>query len=265
MIAFIIAVLILVPLITAAFVIRAQTRNKLEKGLKLLEDGDCERALAIFDELSKKNPAKRSYNWYRGLCHEKLGNFEMALVEFNNAALSTTFRPPLNEVEIHRKLAHIHLNLGNDRKAESEFFFLTTIDSAGKDDRAESYYYLGIIARNRDELQKGVEHFTRTVQLKPQLPRAYLELGKLNLQLTQFDAARKALMKAVSNDPDLVEAHYYYGILLERDRSFKKAIEEFEIAMQDERYKFSSFFHLGLIYIELFDRDMAFDFFVKAL
>jgi len=265
MVAIIITVLIIVPLIIAAFVIRAQTRSKLEKGLKLIEDGYCERALVIFNELSKKNPGNRSYNWYRGLCYEKLGNFEMALVEFNNAAFSTTFRPPLNEVEIHKKIAHININLGNDKKAENEFLLITTLESAAPEENAEAYYYLGIISRNRDELQKGVEYFTHAIQLRPKFAFAYLELGKLNFQLTHFEAARKALMKAVSEDPDLVEAHYYYGILLEKDRSFKKSIEEFEAALQEERFKFSSYFHLGLIHMELFDRELAFDFFEKAL
>ncbi len=265
MVALIITILIIVPLVVAIFVIRAQTRSKLEKGLKLIEDGDFERAIGIFNELSKKNSSNRSHNWYRGLCYEGLGNFEMALVEFNNAAFSTTFRPPLNEVDIHKKIARININLGNGKKAESEFLLITTLDSAGQEDRAEANYYLGIISRNRDELQKGVEYFTQAIQLRPKFPLAYLELGKLNFQLTRFDAARKALMKAVSEDPDLVEANYYYGILLERDRSFKKGIEEFDIAMQDERYKFSSYFHLGLIHMELFDRELSFDFFEKAL
>jgi len=265
MIAAIIVMLIVIPLIIAAFAIRAQTRSKLEKALKLFDDGEYERALSIFNELSKKNPGSRSYNWYRGLCYEKLGNLEMALVEFNNAAFSTTFRPPLNEAEIHKKIARINLNLGNDKKAESEFLLITTLDSADSEEKAGAYYYLGIISRNRNELQKGVDYFTHAIQLKPNFPQAYLELGKLNFQLTHLEAARKALMKAVSDDPDLVEAHFYYGIMLEKDRSFKKSIEEFEIAMQDNRFKFSSYFHLGLIHMELFDRELAFDFFEKAL
>ncbi len=265
MVAVIIVLLVVIPLIVAAFVIRAQTRSKLEKALKLIEDGEYERALGILNELSKKNPGNRSYNWYRGLCYEKLENLEMALVEFNNASFSTTFRHPLNEVEIHRKIANINLNLGNDKKAESEFLLIATLDSADSDDRAEAYYYLGIILRNRNELQKGVDYFTRAIQLRPNFPQAYLELGKLNYQLTNFEAARKALLKAVSDDSDLVEAHFYYGVLLEKDRSFKKSIEEFEIAMQDDRFKFNSYFHLALIHMELFDRELAFDFFEKAL
>jgi len=261
MITFFIILLILFIVFTGVFVLKAQTKNKLERALKWLQTGEYENAMKLFKELAGKNPSNTLYNWYIGLCYENLRNYELALVELNKASLSTTFKPPLYEADIHERIAYINMEIGNEEKAAQEFRVVTSLNPQHED----AYYNLGIIARNRDELQKGVEYFNKAVQYKQDFPRAWLELGKLSFQLTHYDKARKSFLKAITGDPDLIEAHFYYALLLEKDRSFKKGIEEFSLALQDDRFTFDSYVHLGSIYMELSDEDRAFHFFEKAL
>ncbi|MFW6180647.1 MAG: tetratricopeptide repeat protein [Spirochaetota bacterium] len=239
----------------------AQKKNRLDHARDLLEQEEYEKALGQFKELAAREPTRPLYHYYLALCYEKMQQYELALVELNKVALSTTFEPPLEEPEVHFRIARLHLTLGNERQAAQEFSTAATLDPQN----ADAHYYLGIIARNAEELQKSLEHFSNAVTHRQEFPRAHLELGKASYRLTHFERARKALQKALSQDPSLSEAHFYYGLLLEKDRSFAKAIEELQRSMQDERFAFPAAAHLASVYLELGDTEQAFKYFDQAL
>ncbi len=239
----------------------AQKKNKLDRARGLLEQEDFDRALGQFKELAVREPTRALYHYYIALCYEKLEQYELALVELNKVALSTTFEPPIEEPEVHFRIARLHLILGNERQAAQEFGTVVTLDPRN----ADAHYYLGIVARNAEELQKSLEHFSNAVAHRQVFPRAHLELGKVSYRLTHFEKARKALQKTLTQDPGVSEAHFYYGLLLEKDRSFTKAIEELQLSMNDERYVFPAAAHLAFVYLELGDTGKAFQYFDQAL
>jgi len=243
------------------FLQTSKTNKKLEKANNLYKSEKYKEALELFQELYSKQSGNKLYNWYIGQCYEKLKNYELALVEYNKASLSTKFIPPLNEAEVHKRIALANLELGNVNRAYREFQIVTTLNPQNPD----AYFYLGVMAKNKGELQKGVEFFEKAFQYKKDYPEAYFEHGKLNYLLMHTDKAKKSLLEAINQDPDLYEAHYYYGIILEKDKVYQKSIDEFLLALRDDRFKFDSYVHLGSIYMALSDKDSAFDIFEKAL
>jgi len=243
------------------FLQTSKTNKKLEKANNLYKSEKYKEALELFQELYSKQSGNKLYNWYIGQCYEKLKNYELALVEYNKASLSTKFIPPLNEAEAHKRIALANLELGNVNRAYREFQIVTTLNPQNPD----AYFYLGVMAKNKGELQKGVEFFEKAFQYKKDYPEAYFEHGKLNYLLMHTDKAKKSLLEAINQDPDLYEAHYYYGIILEKDKVYQKSIDEFLLALRDDRFKFDSYVHLGSIYMALSDKDSAFDIFEKAL
>lgn len=257
---FIVMVVVSILLI-AYFILRVQKRNKLEKAITHLRSDEYEEALKLFQELYTKERGNRLYNWYMGLCHESMKNYELALVEYNKASMSTVFRPPLNEAGIHERIALINMQIGNMKKAEQEFRIVTALNPL----HSGAFYYLGVIARNNSQLQEAIIYFSNAVKIKKDFTEAYLELGKINYFLNHLDSAKKALLEALSNNPSLSEAHFFNALVLEKERSFEGAIEEFQYAFRDERYRFDCYAHLGAVYMELSDRGKAFDCYEKAL
>jgi tetratricopeptide (TPR) repeat protein len=189
-----------------------------------------------------------------------MGQFEIALAELNKVSLSASLEPPLKRDEIHFRMARIHLELGNDRKAGYELERVITMSP----DNAEAHYLLGIIARDNEELQSSMEHLSNAVANEREFPRAYMELGKVSFQLNHFDKARRYLETSVEQDPD-VEARFFLGLVLEKERSFTRAVEELKQGVEDERFAFAANVHLASIHLETGETEQAFAFFDRAL
>jgi tetratricopeptide (TPR) repeat protein len=261
MILLLIIVLLLTLIIVTAFLVSAQRKSRLEKALNHLKNGEYTEALKMFTELYRRNPNNKSLNWYIGLCHENLGNLELALVEYNKVALSTVFLPPLNEAEIHERIAMINLKTGILEKAAQEFRIVTALDKKN----VNAFYHLGIIERDSGEVQQAITTLGKAVQVDDTFLQAHMELGKLNYNLNYLDRAKKCFRKALLLDASFTEARFRYALTLEKMRNFKDSIEEFEAALEDAEYTFDCYVHLGNIYMELSNTIEAFEHFEKAL
>ncbi len=261
----VIVVLLIIIVIIGAILLfylqSSQNKKKIDRAHDLYKTEKYKQALELFQELYAKDSGNKLYNWYIGLCYEKLENYELALVEYNKTSLSTVFNPPLDEAEVHKRIAHVSLELGNINKAYQELQIVTTLNY--KD--AESYFYLGQIAKEKGELQKGLEYFEKAFRYRREYPEAYLEHGKLNSALNHTDKAKRSFLQAINQNTDLSEAHFHYGLLLEKDKIFQKSIEEFQLALKDDTYKFDSYVHLASIFMALSDEKRAFEYFEKAL
>ena len=261
MILLLIVVLLLTLVVVIFVLVNAQRRSRREKALAHLKNGEYNDAMKIFAEMYKRSPNDKTLNWYMGLCHENMGNPELALVEYNKVALSTAFLPPLNEAEVHERIAMINLRLGNLEKSAHEFRIVTALEP----NHVNALYQLGIIERDSGEPQKAITTLNRVVRANDSFVQAHLELGKLNYNLNYLERAKKSLRRAVQLDQSLGEARYYYALTLEKMRNLKEAIEEFHGVVKHSDYAFDAYAHLGHIYMEMSNAVQAFENFEKAL
>jgi tetratricopeptide (TPR) repeat protein len=243
------------------FLRSSKSEKKYDQAIEFFDAEKYKEALELFQELLAKDSINKLYNWYIGQCYENLQNYELAIVEYNKVALSTKFPPPINETEIHEKLAMMNLKIGNVKKAYQEFQIVTTLSP----NNAEAFYYLGVLTKNNDDMQKSLEYFDRAIMSSDNFPEAYLEHGKLNYHLKHIDKAKRSFVRAIEQNPDMPEAHYYYGMILEKDRIYQKGIREFRLALEDNRFRFDSYVHLGNIYWALEQKEESFKNFEKAL
>ncbi|MBN2324432.1 MAG: tetratricopeptide repeat protein [Spirochaetes bacterium] len=241
--------------------IRARRKKRYERAMYLFKEEKYGDALHIFQELLAKNPKKRVYIWNIALCYEHLGNYEMALVEYNKLAMSTSFDTSISEVDVHYKVALLNYRIDNVDRAKREFQIVTTL----QEDHASAQYHLGLIAVKKNELKKAMEYFENAGRWDQDLDEAFLELGKVGFKLNRVEKAKKALERALEMKPAGVEAHFYYGLVLEKERSYKQSIEEFEQAKEKDEFRFLSLFHLGNIYMALGEEKKAFESIEQAL
>ena len=261
MILLLIVVLLLTLVVVTFVLVNAQRKSRRDKALAHLQNGEYSDAMKIFAEMYKRSPNDKTLNWYIGLCHENMGNQELALVEYNKVALSTAFLPPLNEAEVHERIAMINLRIGNLEKAAHEFRIVIALEP----NHVNALYQLGIIERDSGEPQKAITTLNRVVKANDSFVQAHLELGKLNYNLNYLERAKKSLRRAVQLEESMGEARYYYALTLEKMRNFKEAIEEFHVVGKDKAFTFDAHAHLGYIYIEMSNAVQAFENFEKAL
>jgi tetratricopeptide (TPR) repeat protein len=261
MILLLIIVLMLTFGMVVAFLVSAQRKSRMDRALALLKSGDYAEALKSLTELYKRSSNDKTLNWYLGLCHENLGNLELALVEYNKVSLSTVFLPPLNEAEVHERIALINLKLGNTERAAQEFRIVAALDQ----NNANALFHLGIIERDTGETQQAITTLGKAIKIDDNFLQAHLELGKLNFSLNYLERAKRSLRRCIQLEPSLAEAHYYFGLTLEKLRNFKDSIEELQKALQDAAFAFDCHVHLGNIYLELANTTQAFENFEKAL
>jgi len=262
MLIIVLMVIFIVTSITIVVILQKSfSRKKFERVLILIQAEKYSEALELLKALYSKNPNDRIYNWLMGQCYEKLGDYELALVEYGKVSLSTKLPDSIDMVMVHDKLARLNMKVGNVQRAWNEFQTVISFEP----DNAAAYYYLGEISQKKREYQRAIEYFEKAVRFNNGLSQAYLELGKLNYLLNHADRAKKYLLQAITVQPSLTEAHYYYGLILERDRSYEKSIREFQEAMKDDRFRFDCYVHLGSIYIVLAQKELGFEFFEKAL
>jgi tetratricopeptide (TPR) repeat protein len=241
--------------------IRARRKRRYERATDLFKDTKYSEALQIFQELLAKNPKRRVYIWNIALCYERLGNYEMALVEYNKLAMTTSFDPSISEVDVHYKVALLNYRIDNVDRAKREFQIVATL----QEDHAAALYHLGLIAVKKNELQKAMEHFENAGRYDQDLDEAFLELGKVCFKLNHVEKAKKALVRMLEIKPAEAEAHFYFALVLEKERSYKQSIEEFEKVKEKDEFRFLSLFHLGNIYMALGDEKKAFESIEKAL
>ncbi len=261
MITIFIIIFIGTSLILLIIVLNAYGKKKLERALNYMKNGKYEDALIILKDLYSKNPGTKLYNWYIAQCYENLGDLEMAIVEYQKVALSTELPPPLSIVKVHEKLGLLNVKLGNLAKAKSEFSTVLSINPTD----AMAHYYLGDIYYRENEYQKAIQHLEKAIQYNDSIVDAYLKLGKLNYFLNHNEKAKRYLLQALRRDSSLAEAHFYYALLLEKDRVYDRSIEEFMEALKGDLYNFDCYYHLGNIYRDMGDVSKAVEHYEKAI
>ena len=121
-------------------------------------------------------------------------------------------------------------------QAKKEFQEELKIDSSN----AGAEYVLGELARQAQDSDGTIQHFTRATRLDPNFSEAFLGLGMAFISVKKFPEAVPALEAAVKLEPQNPAAHYNLGLAYTRvgrkeeaDRQF--AIHREMVAQADER------------------------------
>lgn len=221
---------------------QAKVRNYL--GKVYLATGDFTQAIAEYREAIKVDPYDEAFRF----------DLAKALLEREQ------FREAIEVLEDARKVfdksAQIELALGvayygQRRFADAAGAFLRTIELAP--DVSQAYAFLGrMLDQAGDRMPEIKKRFAEYGLAHPQDYLGYLLQGKAESVGGEDLARAEALFrKSIELRSDLWESHYELGIVLESERNFTGAANEFEKSVQLNPDFPPTHYHLARVYDRL--------------
>lgn len=265
------------------------SQELFDEAVRLEEDGQNERALAVWRQIVETTPTRNAYLRLAG-CAKELGlvddverAFQRALeidgrseIALRSLGILAVDRCDyLAAVDYLRRACEIEETAGaltvlgvalrhtlNDLDAEVAYRRAIQIDRKYE----EAYYNLGVLLRLNDRPSEAQPLLRKALELDPDYAAAHRELGYV-LSLRAPDAeAETHLRKAIELDPKDSWAHIYFGTHLWRCTEVDGAMKEFRIAKELEPEWAVPLWSLGNIYeSESIDLDLAQSFFEHAL
>ncbi len=119
-------------------------------------------------------------------------------------------------VKISSNLAVAHNNLGITleklkRLNEAELCYQQAISL--RPDYAESYYNYGVTLQKLERFDEAEKNYRQTISLSPS-PKAHSNLGLVLKNKSQFLESEQHFLAALQLDPQFIDAHYNFGLLL---------------------------------------------------
>ena len=124
-------------------------------------------------------------------------------------------------------------------------------------DDARIRNFLGIVFVGLGKNEEAATAYREAIRLDPQMADAYRNLGFLEWNQHQLEAARDALNKAVELSPNDSFAHYYLGRVLLDEQLYAEAIREIESSKVPLPADASFSIRLATAHIAVGNRDQA--------
>lgn len=93
-------------------------------------------------------------------------------------------------------------------------------------------YDLGEHSLENHNLEDGIAHLKKAIELHDQYPQAHTLLGMVYNEQKKWKEAQAALEKAVQQDAKAVEADFQLGVCLNQQKEFAGAVESPNQALQ---------------------------------
>ena len=183
--------------------------------------------------LAKVGPDSARLHQVLAESHASDDDFSAAISEYERALVLDPKMPGL-----HFELGEAILRNGNDeasrQKAEAQFA-LALVENPND---PHSEFELGQIGFMRSNLPAALQHYSRAVELQPDLVDAQLALGKVLNETHQPQEAVKHLLEAIQLDPENSSAHYQlsqsYRSLNQRDDANREMKTFMELRKSNE-------------------------------
>jgi len=117
---------------------------------------------------------------------------------------------------------------GLQEKAVSEYEMAVKADR----DDVRSCFALGRIHLQLERYEKAEEAFKKAIEADRKFSLAYRELGYVYYCQNRLDESGKSLFLALSREPADPLAHYYMGLLRDREGRREEAIREYELSLE---------------------------------
>jgi tetratricopeptide (TPR) repeat protein len=121
---------------------------------------------------------------------------------------------------------------------------------------ADLHYRLGLLYRNRGQIEDALAEFREAVTINPAYMKALIKLGLALHETGRMDEAVDVLTQATELRPEYADLHYHLGILFAQRHQFEIAVEHLERAVDSNprNLSFQANLALALQNIGLIDR-----------
>ncbi|MFO7867128.1 MAG: tetratricopeptide repeat protein [Candidatus Aminicenantes bacterium] len=177
--------------------------QKLYKtGLDLYEEGEYEKALAVFEEFIEEQPDLYEARVNLGNCYIQLGEYDKAMKEFE--FVLEKLKEEYADLEgnktaasLYASLGEIHMDQGELDQAKEYFEKSINIDPSSH----VLAYNVGEILFNSNEIDEAIRYYKMAVDIDPEWPKSYLKLGYCYLNKGDIDTALTYLNEFVELSP----------------------------------------------------------------
>jgi tetratricopeptide (TPR) repeat protein len=207
-------------------------------GIKHYKEKEYSKAIEAFSKTIELDSTKSKTDAliYRGIAHDAMNNFGLAIADFNLAQSIDS-----NDVFLYVERAKTYYNMRNHEGAIKDFLKVTELNPNSKD-AEEAWRFLGKIKQADKDYRTAVNYYTRVLRFAPKDYETIFKRGECKFFLNDYKAAIKDfdLCTEISNE-------YQYAFALRGEAKLK--IEDKEGACKDlnTAYKLGVKDILGLI------------------
>jgi tetratricopeptide (TPR) repeat protein len=207
-------------------------------GIKYYKEKEYSKAIEAFSKTIELDTTKSKTDAliYRGIAHDAMNNFGLAIADFNLAQSIDS-----NDVFLYVERAKTYYNMRNHEGAIKDFLKVTELNPNSKD-AEEAWRFLGKVKQADKDYRTAVNYYTRVLRFAPKDYETIFKRGECKFFLNDYKAAIKDfdLCTEISNE-------YQYAFALRGEAKLK--IEDKEGACKDlnTAYKLGVRDILGLI------------------
>ena len=177
-----------------------------ERAKRLSSDGKLREAIEVYLKLLDQEPDHLRARNNLGFLHDRLGDHEAALAEYEAAE-----RLDPDDVRLQCNIAAVQASLG--RYAEAEERLKDALHADPKN--ADAHENLGLVQFKKGLYQEAAVELQRAAELDPERATAYLYLGEALNRMDDVEGALTALQQSVELKQS-PRAYYTMGILYDR-------------------------------------------------
>lgn len=220
---------------------------KVNLGAALSHVGQFDEAIELYRSalpvVAFKNPVRLDL----GLAYYKKGDLANAREQF-----SAVHEAEPNDVRVAILLADTQVNLGNP---DAAFKMLQPMESANSHN-SDFEYVLGLAMIKAGRRRDGVPHVEKAAQLGDSAD-AYMLAGATQLDLDDYEHARRNLEQALRLNPKLPGLHTLVGMARDKTGDQKDAEPAFREAIKENADDFNANLYLGALLYKRRDVDEA--------
>ena len=173
------------------------------KGEKLYNQGEYEKALAVFKELVGTQPKLYKARVNIGNCYIKLKQYDEAIEEFKFVLEKLkeekeNLKGNKTASSIYASLGELYMDRNDFEKAKEYFEKSINIDPSN---HALSYTVAEILF-NSNKIDEAIHYYELAAKIKPDWPKSYLKLGYCYLNKGEKETAINYLNKFVELSPE---------------------------------------------------------------
>ncbi|HKQ48867.1 MAG TPA: tetratricopeptide repeat protein [Phycisphaerae bacterium] len=130
---------------------------------------------------------------------------------------------------------------------------------AANSNHADLHYRLGLLYRNRGQVEDAINCFRQATTINPSYMKALIKLGLALGEMDRLDEAVAVFQQALEVRPNYLDLHYQAGLLFAQRQRFEMAVEHFEHAAtgNPRNVAFQANLALALQNMGLIDRAQA--------
>lgn len=126
----------------------------------------------------------------------------------------------------------------------------TNMERPENEKSAERFFNLGKTMRQRGQPESAIAEFGKALAANPELSEALLQIGCLQVEIGQYDAARKSLTDGLAKDPTSVDGQICRAQVKGFDKEVDEALDDLRFLLLRNSRKANLHYVLGSLLLQ---------------